>query len=137
MIETKKRIFNPIKITIMILFLILGLILLYINQNIIELSLAILFIVISLILFLITIRNNNLFNSSTLTNQYDERSELTRLRGADLSFKFLFVSLSIIIIVFALYPSSSEVFLAFLGPILAFSILIYMTYFYWNERSTE
>ena len=125
--------FSFLKPILILIFISLGLLLLYFNQNTIELTLGAFFILLGIIIFFKG-RKTNL--SSNLVS-YDERSELTRLRGADLSFKFLFITINILIILFTLNPAKLEVFFAFLGPIMAVSIVIYFGYYYWNERMSE
>lgn len=122
---------------IVILFISIGLILLYFNQNPIDLLLGAFFLILGISFMLYLIKTNKSVNSySSLTN-YDERSEINRLKAADISFKFLFVSINALILFQALNPVSVEVFLAFLSPIMAFAIILYFGNYYWNERRTE
>jgi hypothetical protein len=130
---------NPsiVKILMVIIFITLGLILLYLNQNLIDLFLGAFFLLIGLFLAFYLVKAKKSFNSySNLTN-YDERSEINRLKASDLSFKFLLVTINAIILFNALNPVSIEVFLAFLSSLMAFAIILYFSFYHWNERRIE
>ena len=123
-----------VKASITILFISTGLLLLYFIQNIIDLILGIFFLSVGTILLLYLIKANKSLDSYSKATNFDERSEINRLKASDLSFKFLFVSINILILVYALNPIPVEIFVAFLSPLLAFSIIIYLGYFYWHEK---
>jgi hypothetical protein len=134
---SSKRDLSIVKIVLVITFISLGLILLFFNQNPIDLFLGVFFLLIGLYSLIYLVKANKSLNSySNLTN-YDERSEINRLKAADISFKFLFISINTLIVFYAVNPVTIEIFLAFLSPIMAFAFIIYFSYYYWNERRIE
>ena len=130
----KKKKNSIVKILLVIFFISIGLILLYFNNNLIELLFGSFFLILGLFLFLYYIKSRNSDSNST---NFDERSEINRLKAADLSFKFLFITINGLLLLYAFNPVTIEIFLAFLSPIMAFAIIIYFCYFYWNEIRTE
>ncbi|MHA2104719.1 MAG: hypothetical protein ACW981_14930 [Candidatus Hodarchaeales archaeon] len=122
---------------IVVLFISLGLTLLYFNQNPVDLLLGAFFLILGLFFMLYLIKTNKSLNSYSNLSNYDERSEINRLKAADISFKFLFVSINVLILLQAVNPVPVEIFLAFLSPIMAFAIILYFSYYYYHERSIE
>ena len=66
--------------------------------------------------------------------KHDERSERNRLKAADLGFRFLFVSLLILILLNAMNVINEIVFVAVTGPIIAVGVTLYYLGYYWFEQ---
>lgn len=66
--------------------------------------------------------------------KHDERSKINKLKGADWGFRFLFVSLAILILLNALNLIDEITFIALTGPIIAIGITVYYIGYYWFER---
>ena len=66
--------------------------------------------------------------------KHDERSKINRLKGADWGFRFLFVSLAILILLNTGNLIDEIAFVALTGPIIAIGITIYYIGYYWFER---
>lgn len=130
----KKNKYSFVKVLLITFFISIGLILSYFNSNLIELFLGSFFLILGVLLFLYYIKFRN--SATNLTN-FDERSEINRLKAADFSFKFLFLTINGLLLFYFLNPVNIEIFLALLSPLIAFSIIIYFSYFYWNERRIE
>ena len=133
----KKRELTIIKMLLVIFFIFLGSILLYFNNNSIELLLGAFFLILGVIIFLYFIKTTRSSNLNPNLTDFDERSEINRLKAADLSFKFLFLTINGLLIIYALNPITIEIFIALLSPLMAFAIVIYFGYYYWNERGIE
>ncbi len=66
--------------------------------------------------------------------KHDERSERNRLQAADVGFRFLFVSLLILILLNALKVINEIIFVAVTGPIIAIGVTVYYLGYYWFEQ---
>ena len=66
--------------------------------------------------------------------KHDERSIINRLKAADLAFRFLFLSLALLIVLNALKIINEIIFVAITGPIIAMGVLCYNLGFYWFEK---
>ncbi|WP_455465227.1 hypothetical protein [Candidatus Hodarchaeum mangrovi] len=66
--------------------------------------------------------------------KHDERSIINRLKAADLAFRFLFITLALLIVLNALKIINEIIFVAITGPIVALGVLCYNISFYWFER---
>ena len=66
--------------------------------------------------------------------KHDERSKINRLKGADWGFRFLFVSLAILILFNTMNLIDEIAFVALTGPIIAVGITIYYIGYFWFER---
>ena len=126
-----------VKLLIIIFFISIGLLLLLFNRNEIELSFGVIFLFVGLILLYYFIKNNPVQNKTLKPVSYDERSEINRLRASDLSFRFMFISINLLIILYALNWVPDNIIIVFLGPIVGLSVIIYFMYFYLTERQVE
>ncbi|MFX1284843.1 MAG: hypothetical protein ACFFB5_14375 [Promethearchaeota archaeon] len=66
--------------------------------------------------------------------KHDERSERNRLKAADLGFRFLLVSLLILILLDAMNVINEIIFIAVTGPIIAVGVTLYYIGYYWFEQ---
>ena len=66
--------------------------------------------------------------------RHDERSERNRLKAAEVGFRFLFVSLLILILFNAMNIIDEIIFVAMTGPIIAIGVTLYYIGYYWFEQ---
>ncbi|MFX0015968.1 MAG: hypothetical protein ACFFB2_16110 [Promethearchaeota archaeon] len=66
--------------------------------------------------------------------KHDERSEKNRLKAADLGFRFLFISLLILILFNAMNLINEIIFVAITGPVISIGITLYYLGYYWFEQ---
>lgn len=66
--------------------------------------------------------------------RHDERSEKNRLKATDWSFRFLYISLMVLIVLNAINLVNNIVFVALTGPIIAVGISLHYFLYYWYER---
>lgn len=128
------KISDTIKLLIALILISIGLISIYFNNNLVELSLGIFLLFIGVIFLFFFMNKNKKIRKLQNNFDYDERSELNRLKASDLSFKFIFVTINILFILNGLNWIPDNILVAFLGPLIAISILIYIGFFFWSEK---
>ena len=128
------KISYTIKLFIVLILISIGLFSIYFNNNFVELSLGIFLLFLGVIFLFLFMNKNKKIKKLQNTFDYDERSEINRLKASDISFKFIFVSINLLFILNGLNWIPDNILVAFLGPISAISILLYITFFYWTEK---
>ena len=66
--------------------------------------------------------------------KYDERSAINLLRAADISFRFFFLTLSLLILFHAIGLINQLVLVSILGPVVAGGVMCYYLSYYWFEK---
>lgn len=123
-----------IKLFIVLILISTGLLTIYYQVNLVELSLGVFLLFIGIITLFFFINKNRNISKHQNTFEFDERSEINRLKASDISFKFIFISINILFILNGLNWIPANIIVAFLGPISAISILLYIGLFFWTER---
>lgn len=125
------------KLFIIIFFICIGLLLLLFNNNEIELLFGASFFGIGILLLYFFVKSSFTIPRESHIISYDERSEINRLKASDISFRFLFIAISLLLVLYALNWVPDHVIIILLGPIVGLSIIIYFLYFYWSEKQVE
>jgi hypothetical protein len=92
------------------------------------------FLIPGTLILLLSFREFKVRREGKLIIKHDERSEINRLKATDWGFKFLFVSLMILIVLNTLNIIDEIVFVAMTGPVIAIGVAISFIGFYWFER---
>ena len=85
-------------------------------------------------LILHTLRELKDLRTKAYVIKYDERSAINLLRAADISFRFFFLTLSLVILFHAIGLINQLVLVSILGPVVAGGVLCYYLSYYWFER---
>ncbi|MFW9904345.1 MAG: hypothetical protein ACFFFH_08445 [Candidatus Thorarchaeota archaeon] len=134
--ETQKQRFFPLTIPISlgIVFILIGVLMFVSSENTFEKLLYGFLIVPGAFILLYSLREFKNRRDGRVIIKHDERSKINRLKGADWGFRFLFVSLAILILLNTVKLIDEIAFVALTGPIIAIGITIYYIGYYWFEQ---
>ena len=133
--EAQKQKFFPLFPALLgIVFILIGLLMFFSSENILEKLLYGFLIVPGTFILFYSFREFKNRREGRVIIKHDERSKINRLKGADWGFRFLFVSLAILILLNTVKLIDKITFVALTGPIIAVGITIYYIGYYWFER---
>ena len=117
-----------------IVFILIGVLMFFSSANLLEKLLYGFLIVPGTFILFYSFREFKNRRKGRVIIKHDERSKINRLKGADWGFRFLFVSLAILILLNTVKLIDEIAFVALTGPIIAVGITIYYIGYYWFER---
>jgi len=133
-IQKQRIILLIIPILLSIFLIIMGVFEILLGEETLDQLLGGFLIVPGVFILLHSLRETKNRHERRLIIKHDERSIINRLKAADLAFRFLFLTLALLIVLNALKIINEIIFVAITGPIIALGVLCYNIGFYWFER---
>jgi len=133
-IQKQRIILLIIPILLSIFLIIMGVFEILLGEETLDQLLGGFLIVPGVFILLHSLREAKNRHERRLIIKHDERSIINRLKAADLAFRFLFLTLALLIVLNALKIINEIIFVAITGPIIALGVLCYNIGFYWFER---
>jgi len=123
-----------IPILLGVVLILMGVLGLFTSENALDILLSGFFIIPGTLLLLYSFKQFKQRQKKVSIIRHDERSELNRLKATDWSFRFLYISLLVLIVLNAINLVNNIVFVALTGPIIAVGITLHYFLYYWYER---
>jgi len=123
-----------IPILLSVALILMGVLGLFTSENTLNILLSGFFIIPGTLLLLYSFKQFKQRQKKVSIIRHDERSELNRLKATDWSFRFLYISLLVLIVLNAINLVNNIVFVALTGPIIAVGITLHYFLYYWYER---
>ena len=114
--------------------ILLGVLGLFTSETTLDILLSGFFIIPGILILLYSFKEFTQRQKGVLIIMHDERSETNRLKATDWSFRFLYISLMVLIVLNAINLVNNVVFVALTGPIIAVGITLHYFLSYWYER---
>ena len=123
-----------IPILLGVILILIGVLSLFTSENTLDILLSGFLIIPGTLLLLYSFKEFKQRHKRVQIIRHDERSELNRLKATDWSFRFLYISLMVLIVLNAINLVNNIVFVALTGPIIALGITLHYFLYYWYER---
>jgi Ca2+/Na+ antiporter len=123
-----------IPILLGVTLILMGVLGLFSSENTLDILLSGFFVIPGTLLLLYSFTEFKQRQKRVSIIRHDERSEINRLKATDWSFRFLYISLMILIVLNAINLVDNIVFVALTGPIIAVGISLHYFLYYWYER---
>ncbi len=131
----RQKIF-PLVIPILLggVLILMGVLGLYTSETTNEILLGGFIIILGTSLVLYSFREFKLRHQNVSIINHDERSITNRLKATDWSFRFLYISLTVLIVLNAMNLVNNIAFVALTGPIIAIGVSLQYFLYYWYDR---
>ena len=123
-----------IPIVLGITLILMGVLGIITNENTLNILLSGFFFIPGSLLLLYSFKEFKRRQITGLIIRHDERSVTNRLKATDWSFRFLYISLMVLIVLNAINFIDNIAFVALTGPIIAVGILLQYFLYYWYEQ---